>query len=153
MENKTVIRKEQIEIVADLVAAALLLGTGVLLLLLKVDFNSRAFIGSSFIPIAMAGSAWYKIWAIRKYPKEMRPLIISLQDERLTAARNEADAITHNILQWLLRLSFFCYTLIVPADIFESVGWWITFVLFFLSIFLPIIVLRYTSKEQVPAND
>lgn len=153
MEKKAIVCKDKIEIIADLIAGALLLGVGVLLILLEVEFNNRAVIASSFIPFAMAGSTWYKIWAMRKYPKQMRPMIISLQDERLTAARNEADAITYSILQWLLKLSFFCYTFMVPSDIFESAGWWITFALFFISVVAPVIALRFTSQEQVKLDE
>lgn len=153
METKSVIRKERIEIIADLVAAVLLLGTGLILMALEVDFNNRAVIASSFIPLAMAGAAWYKIWAIRKYPKQMRPMIISLQDERLTAARNEANAITFDILQWVLKLAFISYTLMVPDDIFESIGWWIVFALFFLSTVVPVVALRFTAREDVRSED
>ncbi len=153
METKSVVRKERIEIIADLVAAVLLLGIGIVLTVLKVDFNNRAVIASSFIPLAMAGAAWYKIWAIRKYPKQMRPMIVSLQDERLAAARNEANAITFDILQWVLKLSFISYAVMVPEDIFESFGWWLIFALFFLSTVVPVVALRFTAREDVRLED
>lgn len=153
METKSVVHRERIEIIADLIAAALLLGTGLLLMALKVDFNNRAVIASSFIPFAMAGAARYKIWAIRKYPQQMRPMIVSLQDERLAAARNEAHAITFDILQWVLKLSFISYTLMVPADIFESLGWWIIFALFFLSTVVPVVALRLIARESLGLED
>lgn len=153
METKTIVRKEKTEIVANLTAAALLLAVGLLLVLFRVEFNNKAVIACSFVPAGMALAAWYKLHVIRKYPKQMKPLIISLSDERLVAARNQADAITHAIIQWLLRLSFFCYTLIMPEDVFESVGWWILFALFFISVFAPIIALRFTSGQEAQLED
>ncbi len=153
METKAILRREKTEIVANLVVAVLLLAVGISLVLFRVDFNNKAVIACSFVPAGMALAAWYKLHVIRKYPKQMKPLIVSMNDERLIAARNHADAITHGIIQWLLRLSFFCYTLIVPDDIFESVGWWIIFGLFFVSVFAPVIALRFTSAQETQLDD
>ncbi len=38
---------------------------------------------------------------------------------------------------WILRLTFFSYTLLFPSDIFETVGWWFIFIFSGLSYLLP----------------
>jgi len=59
----------------------------------------------------------------------MKKIIIQESDERLVALKNEADAKALKIIQGSIFLAYMGYTLMVPEDIFESVGWWILLVL------------------------
>lgn len=63
----------------------------------------------------------------------MKNIIISENDERLIALKNGADAKAFKIVQGALFLSYMGYTLMVPEDIFESVGWWILMILLLLT--------------------
>ena len=78
----------------------------------------------------------------------MKPVIISENDERLVAAKNEADAITFQVLRWALMLVFFGYTFMVPADIFEAPAWWIIFGLYFIAVMLQGIILSIFQRKE-----
>ena len=83
----------------------------------------------------------------------MRNIIINESDERLVALRNEADAKAFKALQGALFLTYMGYTLMVPEDIFESVGWWIILVLLFISfisqgILFNIVIGKDNSKDN-----
>jgi hypothetical protein len=63
----------------------------------------------------------------------MKNIIISENDERIVALKNEADARAFKIIQGAIFLSYMGYTLLVPEDIFEAVGWWILMGLLFIA--------------------
>ena len=104
-----------------------LLAAGIIFSLMGIYFiqNNKAFIGLSFIPLSVAFVYYIKLSRIKKSPQKMRNIIINENDERLVALRNEADAKAFKALQGALFLTYMGYTLMVPEDIFESVGWWI----------------------------
>lgn len=84
----------------------------------------------------------------------MRSVIVDENDERLVSLRNEADAKAFRIFQWVLLMAYFGYTLIVPTDIFESVGWWLTMVLLFTSYALQAVLSRSIDAESaIGQND
>ena len=85
----------------------------------------------------------------------MKPVIVSENDERLIAIRNEADSITFNILQWALMLTFFGYTFMVPNDIFETPLWWVIFSFYFMSYMLQGIILSifYRKNDKTDSDE
>jgi hypothetical protein len=141
---------------ANLIAGALLVIAGILLNVLNIPLieNKKAIIGLSLIPFGISFYSWLNLFLSNKYPKDMKPVIISENDERLIAIRNEADSITFQILQWALMLTFFGYTFIVPKDIFETLSWWIIFGFYLMSIMLQGIILSiYYRKNNKTDND
>lgn len=155
MDISRIIRQKRIEIVANLIAGTMLFGAGLLFTGFKVDIvpNHKAVFALGFIPLSFAFSSWIMLNSIKKHPGEMKEVIISINDERLTAARNEAEAMANRIIRWLLRLAFFGYTLILPADVFTTTGWWLIFTLFCLSYMLPLITPAFINGKPADDND
>jgi hypothetical protein len=136
---------------ANLIAGILLITAGILLNILNSPLieNKKAIIGLSFIPLGTSLYSWLNIYFIKKFPKGMKPVIVSENDERLVAIRNEADAITFQVLRWALMLVFFGYTFMVPKDIFETPSWWIIFGFYFMSYMLQGVLLNiYYGKNR-----
>ena len=78
-------------------------------------------------------------------------IITSENDERLIALKNGADSQAFRIIQASIFLSYMGYTLIVPQDIFESVGWWILMMLMLITFISQGLL---TAKAlKVPKND
>jgi hypothetical protein len=100
---------------------------------IKLIKNNKAIVGLSFIPLSVALVYYLKLMRIKKSPYKMREILVNENDERLVALKNEADAKAFRIIQGALFLTYMGYTLMVPEDIFESVGWWILLVLLFVS--------------------
>ena len=134
---------------ANLIIGLLLVTAGILLNVLNSPLieNKKALIGLSFIPFGTALYSWLNLLFIKKFPKDMKKVLISENDERLVAMRNEADSVTFQVLRWALALVFFGYTFIVPKDIFESPAWWIVFGFLFLSYMLQAILLAIFMKK------
>lgn len=135
---------------ANLIVGILLITAGILLNILNSPLidNKKALIGLSFIPLGISFYSWLNIYLIKKYPKSMKPVIISENDERLVAIRNKADALTFQILQWALLLVFLGYTFMVPKDIFETPAWWITFGFYFMSFILQGVLLNIYNRKN-----
>lgn len=150
MNTLNIIRKSRLEIKANLIAGTVLLITGIFMISFNINIvpNNKAILGISLIPFAVAFSKWINLIFIKKYPKEMDPTIVSQNDERLITERNEAEANTNRIFRWLLNLIFMGYTLIVPADAFKSIGWWIVLALLCLSYLMPLIMLKRTNSQH-----
>jgi len=149
MNSLSFVRQTKQRIIANLIAGILLLATGSIMTILQIVLvNNKAIIGLSFIPLAIAFSGWLNLIFLRKYPKDMRSLIVSQNDERLVNERNAAEAKAFQIFRWLLNLVFIGYTLIVPADIFETVGWWTVLFFWAISHFLPVFFLQISSRPE-----
>lgn len=112
-----------------------LFGTGVLFILLDIDYisNKKALIGVSFLPLSVALASFLKIIWIKRWPQKMKNIIISENDERLVALKNEADAKAFKVLQGTIFMAYMGYTFMVPADVFETIGWWILLTLFMIT--------------------
>jgi hypothetical protein len=132
--EKIVIETRIIMIICTIVGA-ILLGIGIVFGIMAVSLisNPKAIIGLSFIPFSVAFVYYLKLSGIKKAPQKMKNTIINEIDERLVALKNEADAKAFKIIQGVIFLSYMGYTLMVPEDIFESVGWWILMVLLFIT--------------------
>jgi|GEM_PF-719729 hypothetical protein len=135
MNTEKIIKEARAIMLICLAIGIVLLAAGLVLKIahLNIISNSKALIGLSFIPLSLAMIYYYKIIMIRKNPQKMREIIINESDERLAALKNEVDAKAFKIIRGAILLAYFGYTFIVPADIFESVGWWIILILLILS--------------------
>ncbi|MEI7885248.1 MAG: hypothetical protein WCI30_07845 [Clostridia bacterium] len=150
MDTKKIVKEAKEIIVVTFVVGITLLLVGIVLTLLDIKLlaNNKALVGLSFLPLSVAAIYYFKLRKINKTPQKMRNIIINENDERLLALRNEADAKAFKILQGALFLTYMGYTLMVPADIFESVGWWIIFVLFFIAFVSPGILQSIVLREE-----
>ncbi|MEN6389192.1 MAG: hypothetical protein ABFD04_02170 [Syntrophomonas sp.] len=135
MNTEKILKEARAVMLTCLAIGMVLLATGVVFRIahLNIISNNNALIGLSFIPLSLAFIYYYKISMIRKNPQKMRETIINENDERLVALKNEVDAKAFKIVQGAIILTYSGYTFMVPADIFESVGWWILLILLFLS--------------------
>lgn len=135
MNVEKIVKEARVIIIVGLVIGFLLLGLGVVFNILDMDFigNNRALIGLSFIPFSVAVIYFIKLLGIKKTPDKMKNIIITESDERLVALKNEADARAFKIVQGAIFLGYMGYTLMVPEDIFEAVGWWILMGLLFIA--------------------
>lgn len=138
MNTKKIEKEAKVIIFVTLTIGIILLVTGVVFSLLgyRILPNNKALIGLSFMPLGVASIYYLKLTKIRKSPEKMRSIIISENDERIAALKNDADAKILKILKGLLFMSYMGYTLMVPEDIFEAVGWWILLGLFFVTFIL-----------------
>lgn len=146
-----------VSLFANLTAGVLLMITGILMEVLKINIieNVKAITGLSFIPLASAFTSAYYLHLLKKRPDKMKAIVIAENDERLIAVQNEVDAITFRILRWALVLVFFGYTLAVPKDVFESAAWWTIFVFFFMSYMIQSILftVKYGKKQKNEEDD
>lgn len=135
MNVDKIVKEARVIMIVGLVIGFLLLGLGIVFNILDVGFigNKRALVGLSFIPFSVAVIYFIKLLGLRKTPDKMKNIIITENDERLVALKNEADAVAFKIVQGAIFLSYMGYTLLVPEDIFESVGWWILMGLLFIA--------------------
>ncbi|MDD2473969.1 MAG: hypothetical protein PHR49_08275 [Methanoculleus sp.] len=151
MDIEKTVKKTKVVIFAALIVGVVLLAVGILFG--SMDGNQalpdgKAIIGLSFIPLSAALASYIKLSMIRRSPQKMKEIIISDNDERLVALKNEAEANAFRILQAVLFLTYMGYTFMVPEDIFESVGWWIVTVLLFVSLILQAVLL--TASQSGP---
>lgn len=155
MNTEKIVKETNVLMLVSGIVGVLLLGTGVIFNLFEINIihNNRAIIGLSFIPLAVALTYFIKLIRIEKSPQKMRKIIISKNDERLVTMKNEVDAKAFRILQWVLFLSYMAYTLVVPKDIFESVGWWIILALLFISYILQGIMFKLVNGKNNNISD
>jgi xanthosine utilization system XapX-like protein len=149
MNTEKIIREYKAIIMVTLVIGLALLAVGTIFTLLNLRLvpNNKAIVGLSFIPLGVALAYWIKLTMIRKSPLKMRDTIINENDERLVSMKNEADAKSFKIIQGALFLAYMGYTLMVPEDIFESLGWWLLLVLLFISFISQAIMSRIISGK------
>lgn len=135
MNTEKIVKEARIIIFIGIMVGVVLLGIGIVFRIMDVSYisNKKAIIGLSFIPFSVAFIYYLKLSGIKKAPQKMKNIIISENDERLVALKNEADAKAFKIIQGAIFLSYMGYTLMVPEDIFESVGWWILMGLLFIT--------------------
>ncbi|MHB8074975.1 hypothetical protein [Desulfosporosinus fructosivorans] len=118
--------------------------------MLEINFlpknGAMAIIALSLTPLAVALAYYVKLLGIKKSPQAF---IINEIDERLVALKNEADAKTFKIVQGALFLTYMGYTLILPKEVFESVGWWLLMILMLISfISQAILTMNVMIKEN-----
>lgn len=156
MNTEKIIKETKVIMIVTLVIGLVLLVTGISFDLLDIHIikNNRAIVGLSFIPLSVAFVYYLKLTRIKKSPQKMREILVNENDERLVALKNEVDAKAFRIIQGALFLAYMGYTLMVPEDIFESVGWWILLVLLFVSfISQGVIHTKVSRKDNSKENE
>ncbi|KUG05390.1 hypothetical protein ASZ90_017195 [hydrocarbon metagenome] len=135
MNTEKIVKEARVIMVICLIIGIVLLGAGMVFSAINVSFisNHKAIVGLSFIPLSIAFVYYLKLKNIIKNPQKMKKVIIHESDERLVALKNEADAKALKIIQGAIFLGYMGYTLMVPEDVFESVGWWILMALLFVA--------------------
>jgi len=156
MNIEKTVRKTKTVLLISLTIFIVLLAVGILFEVTDIKLlpNNKAVVALSFIPLGIAFASYIKLQAIKKNPQKMKDIIISENDERLIASKNQADANAFRILQGLLFFSYMGYTLMVPGDIFEATGWWlITFLLLASLILQGILSAKSTDGHDSKNND
>lgn len=156
MNTEKIIKESKLIMMAALAAGLILLALGITFTLFDIRLieNNRAIIGLSFIPLSVALVYYLKLTQIRKSPLKMKGIIVNENDERIIAVKNEANAKAFRITQAVLFLAYMSYTLMVPEDIFETVGWWILLLLLFVSfVSQGVILASAMRKESAEENE
>ncbi|MEA4924289.1 MAG: hypothetical protein VB084_03170 [Syntrophomonadaceae bacterium] len=155
MDTDRIVKESKMIMFVTLSVGIAILAIGVTFSLMNIDLisNPKAIIGLSFIPLSVAFAYYIKLSSIKKSPQKMCNLIITENDERLVALKNEADAKTLKILQGVLFLTYVGYTLMVPEDIFESTGWWLLMILLLFSLMLQGILLTRAMGNDTSKAD
>ena len=136
------------KLLVTLVIGVALLATGIIFKLLEINLlpNNMAIIALSLIPLSVALAYYVKLLGIKKSPQKF---IINEIDERLVALKNEADAKAFKIVQGALFLTYMGYTLMVPKDVFKSVGSWLLMILMLIAfISQAILTMNVMIKEN-----
>ncbi|MGB4587663.1 MAG: hypothetical protein WBI17_00310 [Clostridiaceae bacterium] len=135
MNTDKILKESKVIMIVTFIVGVLLLATGIAFSLLEATFikNNRALIGLSLIPLSVGVMYYFKYTQIKKSPNKIKEIIINEIDERIVNLKNEADAKAFKIVQGLIFLLYMGYTLMVPEDIFEAVGWWILLIILFVS--------------------
>lgn len=150
MNTEKIVKEARIIMIIDIIVGVVLLGLGIVFSIIDVSFipNKKALIGLSFIPFSVALIYYFKLSTIKKTPQKMKNIIISENDERLVELKNEADSTAFKIVKGAIFLSYMGYTLMVPGDVFESVGWWILLALLFITFISQGILVSRAIKNQ-----
>jgi len=150
MNTEKVIKEYKMIMIVTLIVGLVLLAVGIIFTLLNLRLvpNNKAIVGLSFIPLGVALAYLIKLTVIKKSPLKMRDTIINENDERLISMKNEADAKSFKIIQGALFMAYMGYTLMVPEDIFESLGWWLLLVLLFVSFISQVIMSKIISGKE-----
>lgn len=135
MNTEKILKESKVIMLVTFVVGFILLATGIGFTLLDVKLieNNRALIGLSLIPLSVGFMYYYKYTQIKKSPNKMKEIIINENDERIVNLKNAADAKAFMIVKGVIFLAYMGYTLMVPEDIFEAVGWWILLVILFVT--------------------
>lgn len=135
MNTEKILKESKVIMLVTFVVGFILLATGIGFTLLDVKLieNNRALIGLSLIPLSVGFMYYYKYTQIKKSPNKMKEIIINENDERIVNLKNAADAKAFMIVKGVIFLVYMGYTLMVPEDIFEAVGWWILLVILFVT--------------------
>jgi hypothetical protein len=131
MNTDKIVKDTKSIILVALLVGIILLGLGLTFGFLEGDLQkySKGIVGLSFLPLSVSFVSYIKLKMIRNNPGKMKDMIIEDTDERILSLRNESDAKAFRIVQGAIFLSYMGYTLLVPGDIFEAIGWWILLVL------------------------
>lgn len=149
MRKEKIVKEAKAIFIVTFVLAIALLAASITLSRLDVNIlNNKAVGALSLIPFSVAFIYLSKLLGIQRYPQKMRSLIIHETDERLVAAKNEVDAKALKITQATMVFGYMGYTLMIPEDIFEAVGWWLILALTFISFLAQAIIGISKKKEE-----
>jgi len=134
MNTEKIVKESKLIMLITLITGIVILAVGLIFDFMKIDLvDNKAIMGLSLTPLSVAFVYYLKLSAIKKSPQKMRDIIITESDERLVAVKNEANSQALKIQQGALFLTYMGYTLMVPEDVFESIGWWILLILLLVS--------------------
>lgn len=155
MDTPKSIKTAQKTMLVTFIIGLALLITGIVLEFFNINIveNTRGLIGLSFIPLAMALFSYIRIDRIKKSPDNIRYLLLYVDDERIQALKNDANARAFKLVHYALFLCYMGYTLIVPADIFEAIGWWILTFLLVLSFGAQSVLLSIALKNEATTEE
>lgn len=150
MNTEKIIKETKVIILVTFAIGLIMMIIGIIFSLLDINLinNNKAIVGLSFIPLSLAFTYYIKLKLIIKTPNKMKKIIINENDERIVASKNKADARAFRIIQSILFLSYMGYTLIIPEDIFKSIGWWILLALLLISFGLQSIFYSLEMKKN-----
>jgi len=143
MDREAVIRRERTFAVVSLILGVAVLGIG---LLFDPHGYHKALEAISIVLFAMAFASLVKIRVL----KRNSAIPVAESDERIVAARNQADAVSLEVMRRVLFLAYLFYTFVKPQEIFESLSWWILMSVSMLSLFLPPLVLGNINRRFRP---
>lgn len=151
MNTEKIVKEARLIMYATLLVGIALLSAGLIFTWIdaRIVSNNRALIGLSFIPLSVSLMYYLKLTKIQNDPQKMKAIIISENDERLQALKNEADANAHRLVQSAIFLAYMGYTLMVPADIFESIGWWMLLLLLLLAFISPAVFRSIAALREL----
>ncbi|MCA1060087.1 hypothetical protein LCL96_14205 [Rossellomorea aquimaris] len=142
MSVEKIVKEIKWTIFVSLLVSMALLVTWFIFEISDIPFANKSLLALSLIPFSAALASFLKLLKIKKDLN----VLVSETDERVVAEKNEADAKALKLLQGVLFLSYLGYSFIIPEDIFESIGWWITLGILLLSLFAPL-MFRHITKE------
>jgi len=149
MNTEKIVKESKVIMLVTLITGIVILAVGVIFNFIKIDLvNNKAIMALSLTPLSMAFVYYLKLSAIKKSPQKMRDIIITESDERLVAVKNEANSQALKIQQGALFLTYMGYTLMVPGDVFESIGWWILMILLLVSFMSQAILLAIAMGKE-----
>ncbi|MCK9355992.1 MAG: hypothetical protein M0R22_02425 [Dehalococcoidia bacterium] len=143
MDKEALIRRERTFAVVSLVLGIAVLGAG---LLFNPHGYHKALEAISIVLFAMAFASLVKIRALKRNDA----IPVAENDERIVAARNQADAVSLEVIRRVLFLAYLFYTFVRPGDIFQSLSWWLLLAVSMLSLLLPPLVLGNVNKRFQP---
>ncbi len=143
MDRDALIRRERTFAVVSLILGVAILGTG---LLFNPHGYHKALEAISIVLFAMAFASLVKTRAL----KRDHAIPVAEYDERIVAARNQADAVSLEIIRRVLFLAYLFYTFVRPQDIFQALSWWLLLLVAMLAVLLPPLVLGNVNKRFQP---
>lgn len=143
MDREALIRRERFFAVVSLICGVAILGVG---LLFNPHGYHKALEAISIVLFAMAFASLVKIRALKKNSA----IPAAENDERIAAARNQADSVSLEVMRRVLFLAYLFYTFVRPGDIFQALSWWILLAVSMLSVLLPPLLLGNVNKRFQP---
>lgn len=143
MDVEALLKRERMFAVVSLVLGIAILGVG---LLFNPHGYHKAMEAISIVLFAMAFASLVKIRAL----KRGGAVPVAEYDERIVAARNQADAVSLEVVRRVLFVAYLFYTFVSPQDIFQALSWWILLSVSMLSLLLPPLVLGNINKRFQP---
>ena len=150
MDTKNAVKEAKFIMRIALIVGVILLAAGTAFSLAGINpvSSNKGLIALSLIPLSVALVYFTKFSKTINSSKTIKSRVIQETDERLVASSNETDAQSFKIVQAALFLGYMGYTIFVPEDVFQSVGWWILMSLLMIS-FLTRAVLAKRSCVSV----
>ncbi len=152
MKTSKIVKEAMTIFVATFVLGVALLATSIALSWLEIDIlNNKAIGALSLVPFSVSFIYLGKVAGIKRFPQIMRSQIIQETDERLVATKNEVDAKALKITQAAMVFGYMGYTLMIPQDTFEAVGWWLILIMTLIS-FLAQAIIGVSKKKEEEAQ-